>query len=146
MERRHALIIGAVVVVLAGGIAIERAIVTDGERIDEFVDAVTGTIKRERIDAALPWFRPNVQPFVVEVRGESDTYGPENSAGFAVMCHARLRPFDGVQLVLLSKQVEIQGSIAKVSIEIFSRLGRRGADFELRKHGDDWLVSSAVVR
>jgi hypothetical protein len=121
-------------------------VVTDQERIEAFADTVTSEVNAENIELALAYVNPSVQPVLIEVRHQSLRYDKESPEEFAAMAHGRLRPYHGTKQHVMRKSVEVQETRATVATETFSRRGRVSVDWELKKRGDDWLVSRMAIR
>ena len=121
-------------------------IVTDEERLEGFVDSVTGRIDNERIDRALSWTDPKLQPMELTFRGQSLRFDADNAAELPSKAYTHLASYQGEKLTLLSKSIEVKGARATVVVDTLSRRGRTTVDYELRKSGDRWLVSGVFVR
>jgi len=142
---RNVVIAGfAVALAIGSAIAIERLIVTEEERLEGFVDDVTGKIESEKIDKALQWTDAERQPIELSVRGA--TFRFEQQAELSRDAHRKLAPFDGERLSLLSSRIEVKDKTAAVTVDTFSRRGRNTVVYDLRKIGDRWLVSAVDVR
>ena len=145
MASRNVVIAGiAIAVAIGSGIAIERLIVTEEERLEDFVDAVTGKIEDEKIDRALAWTDADRQPIELSVRGA--TWRFEQQAELSKAAHSKLAPFDGERLTLLSSRIDVKDRSAAVTVDTFSRRGRNTVAYDLRKTGDRWLVRAVNVQ
>lgn len=145
MASRNVVIAGLAIAAAVGvGIAVERLIVTEEERLELFIDDVTGKIDGEKIDRALAWTDANRQPVELIVRGASWRF--EQSSELSGQARSKLAPYYGERLSLLSSRIEIKEKSAFVAVDTFSRRGRNTVDYELHKLGDRWLVSTVNVR
>lgn len=140
-----ALAVAGVMLLVTTLIVWDVLVVTDEERLETFADAVTEEITRENIDLALTYVDPTAQPVIIEFRHETLRFD-KSSESFETMARARLRPYEGTDQHALRKSVEIDGNKGHVSTETFSRRGKVGVEWELRKHGDRWLVSRMSIR
>ena len=139
------LVAGGAALLVTGLIVADVLIVTDEEIIEDFADIVTDDVDREHIERALAFTDPQRQPILVEVRGQSIRYDREVT-NFPDLARARLRPFEGTSQHPMRKVFEVRDNAATVQTETFSRRGRVAVDWELRKRGDQWLVSRVSVR
>jgi hypothetical protein len=143
-KNKVVLVVVALASVVGVAIAVERAIVTDEERIDELADVVSARIDDEHIDKALEWTDPAREPVEVVVKGQSVRF--ESKTELSSVAHAKLAAYHGERLVVLSKSIEVKGERATLSLDTFSRRGRATTDYELRKLGERWVVSRVKVR
>lgn len=146
LSRRAIAIAAAAVGVVAAAVAADWLIVTDEERLEDFVDAVTGRIDHERIDRALGWTDPAKQPLELTFRGHSLLFDQENAGDLRPKAYTHLSAYQGERLNLMHKSIEVQGAQARVMVDTLSRRGRTTVDFDLRKLDDRWVVSSVRVR
>ena len=137
--------IGGIVLLISTLVVWDVLVVTDEERLEAFADAVTEEVNRENIDLALTYVDPSAQPVLIEFRHESQRFD-SSSESFETMARARLRPYEGTDQHALRKSVEVTGNKGHVSTETFSRRGKVGVEWDLRKHGDRWLVSRMSIR
>lgn len=145
--KKIAALAGAGVLLLIATLIVwDFLVVTDEERIESFADAVTEEVNPENIEAALAYVDPSVQPVLIEVRGQSIRFDKENKDDFAGMARARLLPFHGISQAVMRKTIEVHDTRASISTQTLSRRGRLEVDWELRKHGDGWLVSRMTLR
>lgn len=131
--------IGAVVIA-------DWLIVTEEERLEAFVDTVSGRIDNDRIERALSWTDPKRQPLELTFRGQSFRFDADNAADLRSKAYTHLASYQGEKLTLLSKNIEVKGLQATVVVDTLSRRGRTTVEYELRKTGDQWLVSGVFVR
>lgn len=145
--RKAGIVIGAVAVVVGAWLGIDELIVTEEERLEEFANAVTGPVDAQRIDAAVAnWTDPSVQPVEVTAFGRSEVYDGSNAAELGPRARGALVSYGGERLRKLQQGIELVGEDrARVALRIVSGRGMVNAEFELRKHGDRWLVSEARI-
>jgi hypothetical protein len=128
----------------------DTLIQTDEERLEVFIEDVTGPIDRARIDRALRWVDPGRQPVEVDLRGRHTVYGgPGHGAEAADVAEAaqeRLAPWTGVRLRVLSRAIEVDGEEARVRLRVLSQRGPADVEYALRRHGERWWVRRIRIR
>jgi hypothetical protein len=132
-------VVGSVVVVA------DALVVTDEERLDAFVDSVTGEVETRRIDAALGYVDISRVPVEVLVGDETDYYEEGREVDLAERARQTLAPFQGDDVRLLQKSIEIDGERALVALRIGTRGGTANVQFRMVRRGDGWLVSRVRV-
>jgi len=135
----------AVVAIVAALVTWDVLVVTDEEMVETFAAAVTEDVTRANIHVALGYVDPSVQPVLIEIRGETLRFD-QSRESFEAMARSRLRSFEGTGQHVLRKSVEMEGNKAHVTTETFSRRGRVSVDWDLKKHGDRWLVRRMSIR
>jgi hypothetical protein len=147
LPSRRTILAGAVAAVAIGAVVIaDWLIVTEEERLDAFVDTVTGRIDDAKIEGALSWTDPKRQPLELTFRGQSYRFDADNCADLRSKAYTHLASYQGEKLTLLSKSVEVSGRKATIVVDTLSRRGRTTVEYELRKTGKQWLVSGVFVR
>ena len=149
MSRRT--LIGAAVAVVAviGAYALYDALVTtDEERLEVFVEQVTGSVTMPRVDGARRrWVDLERQPLEISALGESLLYRAGEDDALETRSHQALRTLAGSELRLLGSGIEVDGDTATVSLRVISPgQGLGTIEWTLRKHDEDWLVERLVVR
>ncbi len=123
---------------------VDYLVVTDAERIQVFLDSVTGEVSSDKIDAALSWVDTSRQPVEVYVMGRSDLY--EDDETLRTRARESMRRFMGQDLRILGENIEVEGDHAHLHVRVInSQLGMVNANFDFRRRGDDWLVSKVSV-
>lgn len=144
-QRQRWAVIGLAAVVAA--IAASRSlVVTDRDRVDRFVDAVSGEVTPARIDAALRYVDPDRQPVEITAYEATESFGPGEGEALRRRVRERLRAASGTRFRVLRKSVTMGARSASVSMQLYSSEGAPSAEYVLRKHGDDWLVETARLR
>ncbi len=137
-------LIGAVA--LAGVVvAVDALSVTDEERIEEFVEAVTGEVRGSRIDHALRYTNLAAEPVEVVVGDEPRRYEAGEEGDLSDEAHQVLAPLEGAEARLLQDAVVIEGDRARVALRVSTDEGVCDVQYLMRKHGDDWLVTRVRV-
>lgn len=149
MTRRHTAILGLVILVgSAAAYAYDVSVVTDEERLEEFVDDVTGSMERGRITVAQErWMDLGRQPFDVSAMGRSLSYGEGEEAEVTERAETSLQTMYGTNLRVLNSSFVIEGDEARVTLNLLSRERGMGVvEWTLRRNGEDWLVSALRVQ
>jgi hypothetical protein len=146
--QRRALILGGVAIgaLIAGYMALDALMVTDEEKLEQFVEQTTGTLTDDKIQKALSWVDLTFQPLEASYHGQSWNYGPGDSERLEAAARGTLGPYSGMKLALLSRQINVQGSTARVEVELFTRRGRVSATYDFQKHEERWLLGRIAVR
>lgn len=148
MSRRAWLGVGtALLVIVAAVLAWDALVVTDEERLEAFVEDVTGAVGPTRVSTARErWIDLSRQPFEASAMGESLFYGPGEDAALAERANAVARELRGVTLRVMSSGITVEGDEATVSLRVLSReRGMGQVEWRLRRHGDDWLAEHLTV-
>jgi hypothetical protein len=144
--KKIAITVGAAALLLLTSLIVwDVLVVTDEEIVEKFAYAITREVNTKNIDNALVYVDIDVQPVLIEVRGQSFRH-EEDQESFSAMAHSHLRPFEGVKQHVLRKDVQVRGMSASVAVESFTRRGQVAVDWELRKRGDRWLVNRMSIR
>jgi hypothetical protein len=145
VQRRTLAYVLVVILVMVGvGLAVDALVVTEEERLEVFLDSVTGEVTSEKIDAALGWVDTGRQPVEVFVMGESRLY--EDDDTLRERAQGSMRQFLGQDLRILGESITVEDDRATVHIRVINgQLGMVNANFDLRKRGEDWLVAKVSV-
>lgn len=148
MTRRNLVIAAAGATLLVAAMVVgDVLIVTDEERLEDFSDAIAGTIDHGWVTNCLKYVDPARQSVTVEARGSSYSYGREDGGRLTEDAHLRLSPFYGTNLHLMGRTIEVDGDKARVVLHTFSRQGGRATiDLDMKKRGEDWLVAYVKVQ
>jgi hypothetical protein len=147
LPSRRAIIVAAFAAVAIGAVVVaDWLVVTEEERLEGFVDTVTGRIDDARIERALSWTDPKRQPVELTFRGQSFRFEADNSDDLRSKAYMHLASYQGEKLTLLSKSIEVKGLHATIVVDTLSRRGRTTVEYEVRKTGEQWLVSGVFVR
>jgi hypothetical protein len=141
--RRRAQLAGVLFLAVLGGVVLDWLIVTDRERLEDFVACITGTITEAKVRRALTYTDPAVQPLEVTVLGETTVYNREDTAGLHARALRLGRSQEGQVWRALRRSIELQGPHARVSLQLVSGEGMTEAEFIFHKHGARWLLGEA---
>jgi hypothetical protein len=149
VKLRSVLIGVGVVAALVGLVFLyDVLVVTDEERIEEFVADVTGTVSPTRVHRARTrWVDLSRQPIRATVYGQALAWDEDDEARLEEEADERLRTIEGSRTRTMGSTIEIEGDHATVSLRVVSdRLGLANIEWQLEKHDDDWLVSRLSVQ
>lgn len=143
-SRRRLLVVGgALATAIAIWWALDALVVTDEERLQAFVDDVTGPVTPQRIDEALRWVDPSVEPVEVRVLGRAEYY--EEMEPLRQRAHRSLDPVAGTDLRTLQQGIDVNDGLATVSLRELTDRGMLQVTFTLHRHEERWLVSEVQV-
>lgn len=130
------------IVTLIGGVsaAADAVVFTDEERLEDFVEAVTGDVASDRIDNALEWVDPDREAVEVSQGREVRRYEDGESVELAVHARELLAPFEGNHAVLLQDSIDIEGERARVTVRMRTGDGVLNVRFDMVRHEDGWFV------
>jgi hypothetical protein len=128
-----------------GGVAlvVDALIVTDEERLETFVDDVTG--EEGRVAHALDYTDPSRVPVELVTNDALDVYGDGEEVDLADGAHVVLAPIASRDATLVQETIEIRGDNALVALRLRTGDGPVDAQFRLVRRGDGWLVSRVRV-
>lgn len=144
VDRRRLVIIGGALAAVVGiWWALDALVVTEEERLEAFVDDVTGTVSTERIDRALEWVDPSTEPVEIRVMGRTSYY--EQMGPLRERARDALAFLEGDDLRTLQQGIEVTEDRAVVSLRLLGDRGMVQVEFTLRQHGDRWLVAEVQI-
>ncbi len=139
----RALLVASFLGLCAAGV--DAAIVTDEERLEEFVDSFEGKIDDARLDGALAYMDPVRQPIEISLAGETLRFDDGDQQELAAIAREGLGPLFGSDVRLVQDAIELEGDWARVAIRASTREGMVNAQFRLQRHEEGWLVSRVSV-
>lgn len=139
----YVLALGALLTSLA--LAIDFFVVTDQERMEEFVEAVTGRVSGDRIGSALQYADPKRVEMDLVHASRKRHYGSNNVADLGPTARRALAPLAGNNLRLIQKSISVDGNHARVALRVRTEAGLANTVFDLRRYEDDWLLQRVVV-
>lgn len=149
MSRRAWIGAGIALAAIAGIlVAYDALVVTEEERLEAFVDDVTGMVTQGRVRGARSrWVDLGRQPLEVSAMGQSLLYREGEEEELAAQSRRALRSMLGTSLRVVSSSIRIEGDTATVDLRLMSReRGFGQAQWRLRRHGEDWLIERLSVR
>jgi hypothetical protein len=145
--RRIVVTVSIALAVLLGLSAVADALfVTDEERLEAFVDAISGDIETGRIDDALRFVSTRHEEVALRAPGQNEWFGEGDDAELGALARERLAPHLGQALELVQHSVRVDEDAGHVGVRLRGPRGLMDVAFELRKHGERWYVRSARIR
>lgn len=139
----HLLVILSLVVGAAA--AVDAAVVTDRERMEEFVEAVTGRISEQRIDNALRYADPGKVSMDIVHHGRRHRYTHSNASDLKPDARKALAPLADSHVSLLQENIHLEGERARIALRLRTHRGFANTVFDLRRKNDEWLLHRVTV-
>lgn len=118
----------------------------DEDRIDEFVEAVTGEVSEARVEHVLQTYLDlEAEPLDVRALGEGRVYRAEERERLVEQVRKKTQRLLGSSLKVLRKRIDLTGDEARVDLQLLGQNGIGEARYELKKHGERWLLSEVAV-
>ena len=118
----------------------------DEDRIDAFVESVTGELTSERVDHVLATYLDlQERPLSTTVLGETHLYRSEDEERLKELARSRLQRMFGTSLKPLRRQVEIKGETARVDLQLLGDGMMGNVSYRLYKEGKRWLISEVRI-
>lgn len=149
MTRARWLLAAALTAAVVGGALLYDALVlSDEERLEELVAAVSGPVTAARITSARErWIDLERQPFEVSALGRVALYRSGDDAALDERASDAARTLAGSRLRTLTRGIAIDGDRAVVSMRVLDdRSGMAQLEWTLERHGDDWLLARLRVQ
>jgi len=132
-------------IVVGAAVVADAAVVTDRERMDEFIETVTGDVSNARIDGALRYANPSRVPIELIHQGHRRKYGERNAAKLKPDARKALASLEGSHLHLIQESVSLEGERARVALRVRTSAGLANTVFDLRRQNDEWLLHRVTV-
>ncbi|MFT5353301.1 MAG: hypothetical protein ACI9KE_000499 [Polyangiales bacterium] len=146
MKRAHLLLAAAAILCLGCVAAVADAlVVTDEERLEAFVDAVSGEVSSERIDDALSFAQTDQLPVTLRAGSSESTYDNRDAA-LARRVRQSIEPFLGTDAELIQHDIRVDGDEADVHLRVRTTRGSLSASIELEKVDGRWLIAETTLR
>ena len=139
----HLLVILSIVV--GAAVVTDAIVVTDRERMDEFIDSVTGKVTDSRIDGALRYADPSKVTMELVHEGRRRKYSGRNAADLRPAARKALASLEGTRLHLIQESVSLQGERARVALRLRTDAGLANTIFDLRRENDEWFLRRVIV-
>ncbi|MGB5810760.1 MAG: hypothetical protein WBG86_09535 [Polyangiales bacterium] len=139
----HLLVILSLVVGAAA--AVDAAVVTDRERLEEFVDAVTGKVSENRIDNALRYADPTRMTMDLVHNGRRHRYTDRNASKLKPDARKALAPLSDSHVSLLQENIHLEGERARIALRLRTPHGFANTVFDLSRENNDWLLRRVTV-
>jgi hypothetical protein len=145
MRRTGILLLVALALVVGAAAAVDAAVVTDRERMAEFIDSVTGEVSESRIDGALRYADPRELPIELVHEGRRRKYGDRSAARLKTDARKALASIEGSDLRLIQESVSVEGERARIALRLRTSQGLANTVFDLRRKNDTWLLRRVTV-
>ena len=145
VQRTAFYLLGSLCLVVGISAAADALVVTDHERMEEFVESVTGPVSDARIDGALDYADPTRQSLDVVHERRMERYDTENASSLPQRVREALAPLTGSKLRLIQESISIEDDLARVALRVRTDAGLANAVFDLRRHDDQWLLRRVMV-
>lgn len=148
MSRKGWIGVAAGVAAIAGALFLwDVLVVTDEERLELFVEDVTGSVGPDRVmNARVRWIDLSRQPFEVSALGQSLLYREGEDDALQERSHTALSSMYGERLRVLTSGIRVEEDRATVTMRVMGdRSGMAQIEWRLRKHGDDWLAERLAL-
>lgn len=132
-------------IVVGAAVVTDAIVVTDRERMDEFIDSVTGKVSDSRIDGALSYANPTKVPIELVHEGQRRKYGDRNASRLKPDARKALASLEGSRLRLIQESVSLDGERARIALRLRTSSGLANTVFDLRRQGDEWLLRRVIV-
>ena len=139
----HLLVILSIVV--GAALVADAIVVTDRERMDEFIESVTGTVSESRIDGALSYANPAEVPIELVHEGHRRKYSDRNTSRLKPDARKALASIEGSHLRLIQESVSLDGERARIALRVRTNEGLANTVFDLRRKNDIWLLRRVTV-
>lgn len=145
MRRIGILLLTSLSIVVGAAVAVDAAVVTDHERMAEFIDSVTGEVSDTRIDGALRYADPKELPIELIHDGRRRKYGDRNADRLQPDARKALASLEGSHLRLIQESVSVDGERARIALRLRTSEGLANTVFDLRRKDDTWLLRRVTV-
>jgi len=136
-----------VILSIAVGAALvtDAVVVTDRERMDEFIESVTGQLSDSRIDNALRYADPSKVTMELVHDGRRHRYSDRNAAKLKPDARKALASLEGSHLHLIQENVSVDGERARIALRLRTDAGLANTIFDLRRQDDVWFLRRVIV-
>ena len=145
MRRLSIYFLVLVCIVVGAAAVVDAAVVTDRERMDDFIDSVTGRVSGSRIDSALSYADPSKLPIELVHDGRSQRYTDRNASKLKPDARKALATLEGSRLDLIQESISVDGERARIAFRLRTDSGLANTVFDLRREDDRWLLRRVIV-
>lgn len=145
MRRTGILLLLALSLVVGTAVVVDTLVVTDRERMAEFIDSVTGEVSNSRIDGALRYADPREVPIELIHEGRRRKYSNRNAERLQPDARRALASLEGSHLRLIQESVSVDGERARIALRLRTSDGLANTVFDLRRKDDAWLLRRVTV-
>jgi hypothetical protein len=132
-------------IVVGAAVVTDAVVVTDRERMDEFIESVTGRVSESRIDNALSYADPSKVTMELVHDGHRRRYDGRNAEALKPDARKALASLEGSSLRLIQESISLDGERARIALRIRTDAGLANAVFDLRRKNDQWFLRRVIV-
>ena len=145
MSRTGIYLLVILAIVVGAAAVTDAVVVTDRERMDEFIDSVTGQVSDARIDSALSYANPAKLPHELVHQVRRRKYSDRKAAKHKPDERKSLATLEGSKLRLIQESVSLEGERARIALRLRTSAGLANTVFDLRREDDQWLLRRVIV-
>lgn len=132
-------------IVVGAAVVTDAVVVTDRERMNEFVESVTGEVSELRIDNALSYADPSKVTMELVHDGHRRRYDGRNAEALKPDARKALASLEGSSLRLIQESISLDGERARIALRLRTDAGLANAVFDLRRKNDQWFLRRVTV-
>jgi hypothetical protein len=132
-------------IVVGAAVVTDAIVVTDRERMDEFIESVTGRVSESRIDNALSYADPSKVTMELVHDGHRRRYDGRNAAALKPDARKALASLEGSSLRLIQESISLNGERARIALRVRTDAGLANTIFDLRRENDEWFLRRVIV-
>ena len=132
-------------IVVGAAVVTDAVVVTDRERMDEFIESVTGKVSESRIDNALSYADPSKVTMELVHDGHRRRYNDRNAEALKPDARRALASLEGSSLRLIQESISLDGERARIALRLRTDAGLANAVFDLRRKNDQWFLRRVIV-
>jgi hypothetical protein len=132
-------------IVVGAALVTDAIVVTDRERMDEFIDSVTGQVSESRIDNALSYADPSKVTVELVHDGHRRRYSNRNAAALKPDARKALASLEGSRLHLIQESISLDGERARIALRLRTDAGLANTVFDLLRDKDQWILRRVIV-
>ncbi len=110
-------------IVVGAAVVTDAIVVTDRERMDEFIESVTGRVSESRIDNALSYADPSKVTMELVHDGHRRRYDGRNAAALKPDARKALASLEGSSLRLIQQSISLDGERARIALRVRTDAG-----------------------
>ena len=132
-------------IVVGAAVVTDAVVVTDRERMDEFIEQVTGRVSESRIDNALSYADPSKVTMELVHDGRRRRYSDRNASALKTDARKALASLEGSKLHLIQESISLDGGRARIALRLRTDAGLANTVFDLRRENDEWFLRRVIV-
>jgi len=145
MRRTGIYLLVVLSLVVGAAVVTDAIVVTDRERMDQFIESVTGQVSGSRIDNALSYADPSKVTMELVHDGQRARYSNRNAAKLKSDARKALASLEGSRLDLIQESVSLDGERARIALRLRTDAGLANTVFDLRRENDVWFLRRVIV-